>query len=115
MQNKNKIIFLIGLILILVAACQNMNLGEQRFTGMDQAEVVDRLGEPDEIEELVKQTEYILGSIEGLWSEIEMGEKIVTWRYETWDGYKELYFLNDETTVAGESYWYKDSSKNPVY
>jgi len=115
MNNRRKIYFLVGLIIILIAGCQNMELDEQQFTGMDQAEVVELLGEPDEIEELVKNSEYVLGPIEGLWSEIEMGEKIVTWRYEIWDGYKELYFLNEETIVAGESYWYKDSSKNPVY
>jgi len=82
---------------------------------MDKTEVVNLLGEPDEVEELVKNTEYIFGPVEGFWDQMEMGDKLVIWRYETRDGYKELYFINDSSKVVGEFYWYKDSRKNPVF
>ena len=110
-------ILTLGVLAFAISGCQNQNknLAEMEFTGMDKTEIVQMLGEPDKIEELTKSTEYIFGPIEGLWDQIEMGDKIVTWTYETSDGYKELYFLNDSSTVAGEFYWYNDPSKNPVF
>jgi len=110
-------IFALVVIACATTGCQsqNKNLAEIEFTGMEKNEVVQILGEPDKIEELTKSTEYIFGPIEGLWDQIEMGDKIVTWAYETSDGYKELYFLNDSPTVAGEFYWYNDPAKNPVF
>jgi len=110
-------ILVLIVIVYAITGCQsqNENLAEMEFTGMEKTEVVQMLGEPDKIEELTKSTEYIFGPIEGLWDQIEMGDKIVTWTYETSDGYKELYFLNDSPTVAGEFYWYNDPEKNPVF
>jgi hypothetical protein len=110
-------LFMLGIFLV-VAGCQSVkrvNIKEMEFTGMDKADVVKLLGEPDQVEELVKNTEYIFGPIEGLWAQIEMGEKIVIWKYENGDGHKELYFFSDETEVVGEFYWYNDPEKNPVF
>ena len=110
-------IFNLMLIVVSITGCQSQseNLAEMEFTGMEKSEVLQLLGEPDKIEELTKSTEYIFGPIESLWDQIEMGEKIITWTYETSDGYKELYFLNDSPMVEGEFFWYKDSRKNPVF
>jgi hypothetical protein len=105
----------LAMIVISTTGCRGSNLAEREFIGMDKVDVVKMLGEPDKVEELVKDTEHIFGSIEGLWDQIEMGDKIVTWTYVTADGYKELYFLNDSSKVAGEFYWYNDPSKNPVF
>ena len=105
----------LAMIVISITGCQVSDLSEREFAGMDKVDVVKMLGEPDKVEELVKNTEYIFGPIEGLWDQIEMGDKIVTWTYVTADGYKELYFLNDSSTVAGEFYWYNDPNKNPVF
>ena len=109
--------FMLG-IFLAIAGCQSadkVDIKEKEFTGMDKSEIVTLLGEPDQVEELTKNTEYIFGPVEGLWDQIEMGEKIVIWRYEDRDGYKELYFLNNGTEVVGEFYWYNDPEKNPVF
>lgn len=112
-----KNILTLGVFLLVTARCQShtKNIAEMEFTGMEKSEIVQMLGEPDRIEELTKSTEYVFGPIENLWDQIKMGDKIVTWTYETQDGYKELYFLNDSSTVAGEFFWYNDSRKNPVF
>jgi len=110
-------IFTLAIITVATVGCQsqNENLAEMEFTGMEKTAVVQMLGEPDKVEELTKSTEYVFGPIENLWDQIEMGGKIIIWTYETQDGYKELYFLNDSSTVAGEFYWYNDPNKNPVF
>ena len=100
-----------------ITGCESadVNIAETEFIGMNKSDIVQMLGEPDGVEELTKNTEYVFGPIEGLWAQIEMGEKIVIWKYEDREGYKELYFLNDETKVVGEFYWYNDPNKNPVF
>lgn len=110
-------ILTLGAFVPAMAGCQsqNNNLAEKEFIGMEKTAVVQMLGEPDKIEELTKSTEYIFGPIENLWDQIEMGEKIVIWTYEAREGYMELYFLNDSSTVADEFFWYNDPGKNPVF
>lgn len=110
-------ISLLVVLAVSMAGCQSadVNIAEKEFTGMDKSDIVRMLGEPDDVEELTKNTEYIFGPMEGLWDQIEMGEKIVIWKYKDGDGYKELYFLNDESEVVGEFYWYNDPEKNPVF
>jgi len=103
------------ILLISLTACQSKDLAERTFIGMNKTDIVQELGEPDKIDELTKSTEYIFGPVEGLWDQIQMGDKIVVWTYETETGYKELYFLNDLPDVAGEFYWYNDPEKNPVF
>jgi len=53
--------------------------------------------------------------MKSLWGQIEMGEKIVIWTYNDDTGYKELYFVNASSEVAGEFYWYNDPEKNPIF
>jgi len=117
--SKKTFIYILTLTMMMfsITGCQivDVNIAEKEFTGMDKSDIVRMLGEPDEVEELTKSTEYIFGPIEGLWDQIEMGEKIVIWKYKDSDGYKELYFLNDESEVVGEFYWYNDPNKNPVF
>ena len=91
------------------------HLSEINLLGKNKAYLLEALGEPDEIEELVRSEEHIFGPIEDLWYKIEMGEKIVSWKYATANGRKELYFLNDTSEVVGEFYWYHDLEKNPVF
>ena len=108
--------FIIFVVLcVLLSACGREDLSETSYLGVDQSHLKEVLGEPDKIEELVRNEEHIFGPIEDLWYKIAMGEKIVTWKYETSDGWKELYFLNDSTEVVGEFYWYYDQNKNPVF
>jgi len=102
-------------MVILLAGCQSADIAKNEFTGMNKFDIVQMLGEPDKVEELVKNTEYIFGPVESLWDQIEMGEKIVIWTYETSDGYKELYFLNNSPEVAAEFFWYNDPEKNPIF
>lgn len=108
-------VFALAFVMMSLAGCQNEGLAERTFIGMSKTDIVKELGEPDKIDELTKSTEYIFGPFESLWDQIQMGDKIVTWTYETKTGYKELYFLNDTSEVAGEFYWYNDSKKNPVF
>jgi len=100
---------------IFIVACDRQNLSETSYLGVNKTYLIEKLGEPDQIEELVRNEDHIFGPIEELWYKIEMGEKIVTWKYETSDGWKELYFINDSTGVVGEFYWYYDLEKNPVF
>ena len=74
---------ILAVVLVSITGCQSRNLEDRMFTGMTKSEVVQELGEPDKIEELAKSTEYIFGPVEGLWDQIEMGDKIVIWIYET--------------------------------
>jgi len=115
---KRLIYILVLGVFLTMPGCRSIkrvNLEKQEFTGMDKEDIVKLLGEPDKVEELVKNTEYIFGSTANLWYQMEMGEKIVIWTYETWNGHKELYFLNDSPEVIDEFFWYKDTRKNPVY
>lgn len=107
--------FVLALVVISMAGCQGRDLAERTFIGMTKSDIVQELGEPDKIEELTKNTEFIFGPMEGLWDQIEMGDKIVIWTYETDIGYKELYFLNDSSEAADEFFWYNDPDKNPVF
>lgn len=106
-------IFLIALLLI--AGCDSDDIREQKFVGVLKPEITRQLGEPDKVEEMTKRAEHIFGPIETIWSTMAMGDKIVTWTYNSTTGRKELYFVNDEPKVAGEFFWFHDQSKNPVF
>lgn len=101
-------------LIILLASCENGSLPVESFMGLDQSYLIDVLGEPDGIEELVRNEEHVFGSIEDLWYNLKMGEKIVIWKYETHDGWREFYFLNNSTEVVGEFRWYTDFETNFV-
>lgn len=103
------------LIITLVITCTTQTLRDQTFTGLHQTEIKEMLGEPDSVNVLTKTVEHIWGPHEQLWYELDMGGKLVTWIFNDSEGRKELYFLNDSTEVAGEFYWFDDSSKNPVF
>ena len=114
-MRRNSFFTILTLFILSVSSCKNFGIEDMQFTGLQKDEVIQLLGEPDETEDIVKNAEHIFGPIEGLWYQIEIGEKIVIWRYESWNGYKELYFINDWPEVFGEFFWYKDSRKNPVF
>ena len=100
---------------LLLACAADPGLDERSFTGMSLEEVRAALGEPDRVEEVRKTANHVFGPIEGLWDRAETGEAIVTWVYEARNGRKELYFIEGETEVAAEFFWYHDQSKNPVF
>lgn len=105
-------------VLLAVSAfvgCAGEELDTHSFTGLTKTEVRKRLGEPDDMRMLVKNTEHIWGPIEGMWYQLDMGDKIETWIYKTSSGRKEIYFLGTSDKVAGEFFWYKDHRKNPVF
>lgn len=106
---------LASLIIIITISCTTQTLQNQTFTGLHQTEIKEMLGKADSVGVLTKSVEHIWGPQEGLWYELEMGEKLETWIYKDNEGRKELYFLNDSAEVAGEFYWYDDESKNPVF
>ena len=108
-------LLLIALLCVVLNGCDSEDLLVEGFVGLDQSYLIKAFGEPDEIEELVRSEEHVFGPIEDLWYKIEMGEKIVVWKYGTHDGWRELYFLNDSTEVVGEFRWYDDLEKNPVF
>ena len=108
-------IFVLVLMGVLLIGCQCGELDQKVFTGWHKSNIGQVLGEPDRVENLVKNAEHIFGSVGNLWYQMEMGDKIVIWVYQTKTGHKELYFLNDSPEVAGEFFWYKDSSLNPVF
>lgn len=109
------LIYILVFVAILTGGCQNEDLDEREFTGLRKSEIKQMLGEPDTIAEWPKTTDHIWGPVEDLWYQMQMGDKMVIWTYETRKGRKELYFLNDEPEVVGEFFWYKDASKNPVF
>ena len=110
-----RLICILLLAIVSIAGCKSENLDEIMMTGLQKSDVKQMLGEPDKIEELTKHTEHVFGPVESLWYQMQMGDKIVIWIYETRTGRKELYFLNDAPEVADEFFWYNDSRKNPVY
>ena len=110
-MNRLLIIFLC----LSLSACDGEKPPVETYIGLKQSHIVKELGEPDEIEEIVRSEDHVFGPIEDLWYKIEIGEKIVIWKYETHDGWKELYFLNDSTEVVGEFRWYHDLESNPVF
>ncbi len=119
------LICILVLVVISTGGCQSENLYdenlhsenlyEREFIGLRKSDVRQILGEPDKIEESTKNTEHIWGPIEDIWYQMQMGDKIVIWTYETEKGRKELYFLNDEPEVVGEFFWHKDHRKNPDF
>lgn len=103
------------LLCVFLNACDSENMLVESFVGLNQPYLIEKFGEPDEIEELIRSEDHVFGPIEDLWYKIEMGEKIVIWKYTTHDGWKELYFLNDSTEVVGEFRWYDDLENNSVF
>lgn len=114
LRYKNVYRLLIIIAYLGLHGCESENFPIEDFIGADQSLIIKYLGEPDEIEEIVRSKEHVFGPIEDLWYKVEIGEKIVIWKYETHDGWKELYFLNDSTEVVGEFRWYDDLEVNHV-
>lgn len=74
-MRKHIQITVIMLLVPQIMGCQQINLEKRTFTGLNKTEVIDMIGEPDKVEEIVKNTEYVFGPTEGLWNQIETGEK----------------------------------------
>lgn len=100
----------------LLAACNAApDLQRRDFIGMTQAQLRAELGEPHQVEELTKNMEHIWGPVEDLWYRMDPGDALTTWTYEAADGRMELYFVPGSDAVAEQFFWYKDTSKNPVF
>ena len=66
--------FVILMSLVLVA-CDHRDLSEINLIGKNQAYLIETLGEPVKIEELIRNKEHVFGPIEDLWYKVKMGEK----------------------------------------
>ncbi len=110
-----RLIYILLSVIIFIGGCQSEGLDEKIFTGLSKPQVKQMLGEPDKIEELIKDAEHIFGPVANIWYQIQIGDKIVIWIYETKIGRKELYFINDAPEVMAEFFWYKDDTKNPAF
>jgi hypothetical protein len=72
------------------------------------ADVLERLGQPDERETIVKQHESIWGPPEEWWHTLEMGDSVEIWSYLFPQGTLQLYFLRGSETVEYEAFMDKD-------
>ena len=72
--------------------------------GTTKSRVVKKLGEPDEVNTMTKNTEFIWGPIESWWDELEMGDRIEIWAYQYDSGTYQLYFLNESDQVDFEAF-----------
>lgn len=69
--------------------------------GMSGEEVERALGEPSEMELIIKQTESIWGPQEEWWHRVAMGDTLHTWSYEfPGEGTFAAYFLGESDTVS---------------
>jgi len=76
--------------------------------GTSKADVVTRLGQPDEKQTSVKQQEYIWGPPEEWWHTLEIGDSIEAWSYEFPQGILQLYFIRGSETVDYVAFVDKD-------
>ena len=76
--------------------------------GTSKADVVERLGQPDQTEIIVKQQEAIWGPPEEWWHTLEIGDSVEIWSYLSPQGTLQLYFLRGSETVDYEAFMDKD-------
>jgi hypothetical protein len=72
--------------------------------GTSKVDVLERLGQPDEREFIVKQQEAIGGPPEEWWHTLEMGDRVEIWSYLSPEGTHQLYFLRGSETVDYEAF-----------
>ena len=80
---------------------------------MSRPEVLEKFGQPQQIQSLKKTSEPIWGPIEEYWSQVPMDATVEIWSYDSLltdngngsasnqRGQTELYFLNDSNEVNG--------------
>lgn len=76
--------------------------------GTLKADVLSKLGEPDEERIIIKQGEYIWGPEEEWWHTLEMGDQVEIWSYDVPGGKYQLYFLRGSETVDRSAFIDKD-------
>lgn len=80
----------------------------QVAVGTSKADVLKRLGQPDERATIVKQQEAIWGPSGAWWHTLEMGDNVEIWSYLFPHGTLQLYFLRGSETVDYEAFIDKD-------
>lgn len=101
---------ILATIAFLVVACSPTNVFLQtnepppEMVGPSKADVVARLGQPDERKTIFKQQEYVWGPPEAWWDTLEMGDSIEIWSYKFPRGTLHLYFLRGSETVDHEAF-----------
>lgn len=92
---------LLALLLLTPTACTTPPSTAEFEVGMSRPELIDRFGEPDRRQSLVKRDEAIWGAIEDFWPQVPSGSSVLIWGYAVEDGTMELYFVDDSPTVDG--------------
>lgn len=100
--------------LLTLIACGSREPNHNEFTiGMSRSEILDKFGEPQQTQTLMKSAEPIWGSIEDYWTQVPMGATVEIWSYDSrmiirdngstseQRGQTELYFVNDSNEVNG--------------
>jgi hypothetical protein len=76
----------------------------QVAAGTSKADLLERLGQPDRMEIMVKQQESIWGPPEEWWHTLEMGDRVEIWSYEFSQGTLQLYFLRGSDIVDHKAF-----------
>lgn len=95
--------------LLLPAACSPELRLADFSEGMRRSEVLERFGEPERTQVMVKQTEFVLGPIETFWSTLDMGAEVEIWSYPVDGGFAELYFVDGSALVMGVGFYDEDA------
>ncbi len=88
-------------LLIAAPACTKPMSAAEFDAGMSRQEVIDRFGEPDRRQTIVKRDEAIWGAIEDFWQQVPTDSTVLIWTYPVDGGSVELYFIGESMTVDG--------------
>lgn len=61
--------------------------------------IIQKIGEPDNITFILKTTEIIWGAEEAFWDQIELGERLEVWSYAQGKNQLNIYFRENSDTV----------------
>lgn len=109
-----RIIYVI-LLLFLFCCCEEKDDFINKIKiGQTKDEAHKILGEPGEIQQIEKTTEFIWGPEESFWHEIPTGTRLEVWIYQFEDSLLRLYFLRDEGHISYKITSPKDTVYEPV-
>ena len=105
---------------VILMACQPCSPNHSEFAiGMTRADVLNKFGDPQQVQTMKKTAEPIWGPIEEIWSQVGMGATIEMWSYDSCrtsadngklserPGQTELYFVNESNEVTGIGFYIK--------
>ena len=88
------------MLAVVLWGCRAEQPGPAFQVGMSKRQIVEEYGDPEQSIRMIKRTEAAWGAIENYWSQMETGEEVTIWYYPSDSGTIELYFRNDDTTLA---------------